>query len=160
MHIRIGVGLFLAVLMAGSAIGEERVTPVTDALLKQECGSCHMLFPPQFLPQRSWRKLVNTLEDHFGENASLGEPQRQAMLDILLAYAADGPKGGREGRRFAQSIAARQVPLRITETPRWVKEHREVRASRWTSPEVKSKSNCLACHKGAEQGIYEDTEER
>ena len=31
-----------------------------------------MAFPPQFLPRRSWQKLVDTLADHFGENASLG----------------------------------------------------------------------------------------
>jgi hypothetical protein len=27
---------------------------------------------------------------------------------------------------------------------------------KWTSPGVKSKANCIACHKGAEQGVYED----
>ena len=75
-------------------------------------------FPPQFLPERSWQKLVDTLADHFGENASLGEAQRKAVLDYLLANAADSPKAGREGRKFAQGIPAGQTPLRITETPR------------------------------------------
>jgi Dihaem cytochrome c len=46
--------------------------------------------------------------------------------------------------------------LRITDTPRWVQEHREVRAERWKDPSVKSKANCLACHKGAEQGVYKE----
>jgi hypothetical protein len=99
---------------------------------------------------------MDTLSDHFGENASLGEAQRKAVLDYLLVNAADSPKAGREGRRFAESVAAGQTPLRITEIPRWVREHREVRADRWKSPDVKSKANCLACHKKAEQGIYED----
>jgi len=37
-----------------------------------------------------------------------------------------------------------------------VREHRKVRAERWKDPNVKSKANCLACHKGAEHGVYED----
>jgi len=78
------------------------------------------------------------------------------VLDYLLAHAADSPQAGREGRKFAQSIAAGQTPLRITDTPRWVRKHRKVRAERWKDPTVKSKANCLACHKGAEQGVYEE----
>jgi nitrate/TMAO reductase-like tetraheme cytochrome c subunit len=134
----------------------ERVAPVTDPVVKAECGSCHMVFPPQLLPKRSWQKLMEMLADHFGENASLGDAQRQAVLVYLLAHAADSTQAGREGRKFAQSIPASQTPLRITETPRWVREHRQVRAARWQDPAVKSKANCLACHKGAEQGVYED----
>ena len=78
------------------------------------------------------------------------------MLDYLLTNAVDGPKGGREGRRFAESIASGQIRLRFTEAPRWMREHREVRADRWKNPDVKSKANYLACHTKAEQGLYED----
>jgi hypothetical protein len=156
MRPRTVVVLCVALLATIAAAREERVAPVTDPVVTQECGSCHMVFPPQFLPKRSWQKLIETLSDHFGENASLDEAQRQAVLDYLLAHAADSPKAGREGQKFAQSIAAGQTPLRITDTPRWIQEHRKVRAERWQSPDVKSKANCLACHKGAEQGVYEE----
>ena len=153
-------GIAVALLMTAAAIavaeGGERVPPVTDPVVKKECGSCHMVFPPQFLPRRSWQKLADTLADHFGENAGLGEAQRKAVLDYLLANAADGPKAGRPGRKFDESVPAAQTPLRITETPRWVKEHRKVRADRWRDPQVKSKANCVACHTAAEQGLYED----
>ena len=134
MRTRIVVFLCVAIVTTASAARGERVAPVTDPVVKEECGSCHMVFPPQFLPKRSWQKLVETLSDHFGENASLGDTQRQTVLDYLLAHAADSPQAGREGRKFAQSIAARQTPLRITETPRWVREHREVHAERWKDP--------------------------
>ena len=152
----IAVALLMTAVAMALAEGGERVPPVTDPVVKKECGSCHMAFPPQFLPRRSWQKLVDTLADHFGENASLGEAQRKAVLDYLLANAADGPKAGRQGRKFVEGIPAAQTPLRITETPRWVKEHREVRAARWGDPKVKSKANCVACHTAAEQGLYED----
>lgn len=64
--------------------------------------------------------------------------------------------GGREGRKFAASIPSAQTPLRITETDRWAKEHQNVGPDKWTSSGVKSKANCIACHKGAEQGLYGD----
>lgn len=156
MRTGILIALVLAAVLSGHAEGSERVPPVTDPVVKKECGSCHMVFPPQFLPRRSWQQLVDTLADHFGENASLAEGPRRAVLDYLVANAADGSRAGREGSKFGQSVPATQTPLRITEVPRWAREHRKVRPERWTDPAVKSKANCVACHTAAEQGLYED----
>ncbi len=153
---RIVLSLLAVILAAGSADGDERVAPVADPVVKKECGGCHMVFPPQFLPKRSWQRIVDTLADHFGENATLGQTQRKVVLDYLLAHAADGPNAGREGQKFAASVPSAQTPLRITETGRWVREHRKVGSDKWTSAAVKSKANCVACHKAAEQGVYED----
>ena len=156
----IRTAIVVTLLMAATAIigveAAERIAPVTDPVVKKECGSCHMAFSPQFLPRRSWQKLVDTLSDHFGENASLTDAQHKTVLEYLLANASDGPRASREGRKFGASIPAGQTPLRITEVPRWVSEHREVPTSKWKDPSVKSKVNCVACHKAAEQGIYED----
>jgi hypothetical protein len=153
---RIGIvflmlGVMLTVMPADA---DERVPPVTDPVVMKECGSCHMVFPPQFLPKRSWQKLLDKLSDHFGEDASLGDHERKVVLDYLLVHAADSANTGREGRKFANSIASSETPLRITETPRWVKKHREIRTDRWKA--VQSKANCLACHKTAAQGIFEE----
>jgi mono/diheme cytochrome c family protein len=150
------ISMVLVAMLAAGAEGGERVPPVANPVVTKECGSCHMAFPPQFLPQRSWRRLVAGLSDHFGENASLGEAQLKAVLDYLLANAADAPGASRQVRTFAQGIPPAQAPLRITETPRWVKEHREIGADRWRAPDVRSKANCVACHRAAEQGVYED----
>ena len=48
------------------------------------------------------------------------------------------------------------APLRITELPRWVREHREVSQREWNSAKVKSKANCAACHTGAKQGYFDE----
>jgi hypothetical protein len=156
MRTAITISLLIAVIAIAHVGADERIAPVTDPVVKKECGSCHMTFSPQFLPRRSWQKLIDTLSDHFGENASLGEAPRKTVLAYLLANAADGPHAGGEGRKFAASIPSEQTPLRITEVPRWVREHRKLGADRWRDPVVKSKANCVACHKAAEQGIYED----
>ena len=149
-------GTLLASAVMTAAEAGERVPPIAYPVVRKECGACHIAYPPQFLPRRSWQKLVDTLADHFGENAELGEAERRAALEYLLANAADGPNAGREGRKFSASIPSAQTPLRITETPRWMREHRKVRAERWQDPKVKSKANCLACHSRAEQGFYDD----
>jgi hypothetical protein len=98
--------------------------------------------------------LVQNLADHFGEDASLGDKDQKAVLAYLLANAADSPNAGREGKKFAAGISKSDTPLRITETPRWLKEHREIGADKWKA--VQSKTNCLACHKDAAQGVFED----
>jgi hypothetical protein len=135
---------------------DERVRPVANPTVKEECGACHMAFQPQFLPQRSWRKLMSGLSDHFGEDASLGEATRQEIENYLLANAGDTSRSG-AGRWMTRSIPADQTPLRITEVPAWIREHRgEVRESAWSSPRVASKANCQACHRGAAVGYYDD----
>ena len=44
---------------------------------------------------------------------------------------------------------------RITDQRWWQHEHRR-NAADWTRPEVKAKSNCRACHKEADKGLYDD----
>jgi hypothetical protein len=36
--------------------------------------------------------------------------------------------------------------LRISDTPWFKHEHHVINAKEWTNPEVKSRSNCSACH--------------
>jgi hypothetical protein len=138
------------------ADGDDVVPPVADPVVNKECGACHMVFPPQFLPRRSWQKLLDGLASHFGVDASLSDAPRAAALAYHLANAADAPGAPRAGAKFASSIPAEETPLRITETSRWIREHRKVKPERWASPGVKSKLNCVACHKGAERGVWDD----
>lgn len=152
------IWLIAAALMAGAApaLADERVPPITNRTVLKECGACHMAFQPQFLPQRSWQRIMDTLPDHFGEDASLPDGTRQEITAYLLANAADAGNS-RSGRRYAAGLGSGETPLRITETPRWVAEHRgEARESAWSSPRVGSRANCQACHRGAANGHFED----
>ena len=38
-----------------------------NALYKQECSSCHFLYHPGLLPERSWERVMNGTDKHFGE---------------------------------------------------------------------------------------------
>jgi len=127
------------------------VPPVKHALTQEECSACHMAFPPAFLPARSWSKIMNTLEDHFGEDASLDETSRQEIEDYLATHAADA---GNRSSRFLRSIAG-TTPMRITDLGWWQREHNhEVSQRMWDK--AGSKSNCTACHRGAERGYFDD----
>jgi mono/diheme cytochrome c family protein len=113
-----------------------------EQMFNTECGACHMAYPPEFLPVRSWQALMGGLSSHFGENASLDPATEQKITDYLVANGA-GP-----GSPAFRGLDAQAIPLRITDTPLWIRIHHEVRSSVYDRPDIKSKSNCLACHGG------------
>ncbi len=142
----IGIALGLGAA-AGQAIAQDHAGATT----LKECGACHMAFPPQLLPARSWKKIMSGLSDHFGENADLPEPTRAEIAAYLVAHAADAP-GTVNGPLFLRGVDPGAVPLRITELPFWKAVHSEIPASEFKSAQVKSAANCLACHRGGGEG--------
>jgi hypothetical protein len=150
---RLAIVLGLLVAAAPAVAGDDWMPPVRDATVKKECGGCHMAFQPGFLPARSWDRIVDGLADHFGEDASLPVDTREVIRRYLLANAGDVVGQGR-ARKYMRWVAPGAAPLRITENPDFLRKHRFA-ASVWSDPKVVTKSNCLACHSGAERGIYE-----
>jgi hypothetical protein len=152
----IGVIGFLA---ATAALAEgARIPPVDHAATLKECGACHLAYPPQLLPARSWEKLMGDLAEHFGENASLPETTRADITAYLVGHAADAATT-KQGKRFLRGIAADATPLRITETPFWQRAHGEIARSQFTSARVKTAANCVACHRNAAEGAFAEEEE-
>ena len=122
-----------------------------QAAFQKECGACHMPFQPQFLPTRSWELLMSTLSKHFKENASLDKATTDQIKAYLVTHSADAAGY----RRALQGVAAADTPLRITELPWWVSEHRRVTDAVIAQPNIKSRANCLACHPNARRAAYE-----
>lgn len=115
----------------------------TSAPWKQyasECGSCHLAFPPDLLPARSWSALLGGLDAHFGQNAELAAAARKPLEAFLRANAGRDQAGA--------------APLRITSLPWWRREHRELAAAVFVRKAVLSRANCLACHPGASEGAF------
>jgi hypothetical protein len=112
---------------------------------QKECSACHMAFPPQLLPARSWIALLDGLNNHFGENASLDAATAATIKIFLVANSAGSPSA--RNSPWLRGLDAADTPLRITETPFWIAVHkREVPDTAYADPKVKTKSNCLACH--------------
>lgn len=133
--------------------------PAADpgAKWKAECSSCHIAYPPGYLPERSWRKLMAGLDKHFGENAGLDAVTTREITDYLVGNSAE-KSSDRRSSRFLGSLAAGATPLRITETPYFQRKHdsHEISPDVWKRPKVGSRANCTACHVGAEKGDFSE----
>ncbi len=140
--------------------GEGGGLPAVDhAVWRQECGSCHIAFHPGLLPERSWRALMGGLGRHFGESAALDDDARKSITDFLAANAADR-LDARRARKIAAAIPADRTPLRVSESPWFVRKHDEVGAAVWQRKSIGSPANCAACHPRAERGSFREHEIR
>jgi hypothetical protein len=138
----------------GHREGHGLVAVASNKTWAAECGACHVAYPAGLLPERSWRAIMDGLDRHFGENAGLDPATRKTITDYLVANAADRERA-RTARRTAPSDA---TPLRITELDWFQREHDEVRPEVWKRKEVGSRANCGACHRGAENGRFDEHE--
>jgi hypothetical protein len=136
-----GLLALLSVLVTRTSADDGATMPVNETW-RTECGACHVPYPPRRLPARSWRGIMSSLDRHFGTDASM-DPKASAEVATFLERHAGRDRGG-------------PATLRITETPWFRREHREVPATAWRRPDVKSAANCAACHPGAERGQYDD----
>ncbi len=100
---------------------------------KAECSSCHVAYPPRMLNEEVWQQLMGRLDKHFDSNAVLDAKDRKAILEFLLRNAGSGDL-------YASAS------LRISDTPWFKREHRVISPNEWKLPEVKTRSNCGACH--------------
>ena len=158
---RLALPLCLAISFLGRgahAEGGAIVPPIEHAATLKECGACHLAFSPQMLPARSWKKLMGDLANHFGESASLPEATRAEIAAYLAANAGDAALS-KNGRYFLRGIDPAETPLRITQTPFWQAVHEEVPNAYFTSAQVKTAANCVACHRTAAKGIFGEGEE-
>jgi hypothetical protein len=118
--------------------------PITDPLVKKECGECHLAFQPRFLPAPSWRKIMQTLADHFGEDASLEPEIRDKVGSYLIANAAN------------RRVDANNPPLKITQLFWFRDEHNDRDAKRMLRKlKLKSIVDCVACHRNADRGYFD-----
>jgi hypothetical protein len=124
---------------------------------KKECSSCHMLYHPGLLPERSWKKMMSTLDKHFGENAEL-DPKAKTEIEKFLVDNSADKSNAKRSSRIMENLGSNETPLRITETSYFRRKHDEISASVYKRPKIGSASNCIACHKNAEGGIFSERE--
>ena len=152
----------VTLLLSNAVIAEENdadssVKAAAHKQYQDECGACHFAYPPGLLPARSWEKLLSKLDDHFGENAELDAKTIASLSGYLTKNAADKVRN-RLSRRLASSVV-HTTPLRITETPFFKREHREVpQRLVKDNPQVQSFSKCQVCHTRAAAGSFREGE--
>ncbi|MEX8494974.1 diheme cytochrome c [Sphaerotilus sp.] len=142
--------LLSTALLASSAFAEEghhralRVPSVPS--YQQECAACHMAYPPGMLPAASWTRLMGGLDRHFGTDASLDAASAKLLTRWLTDNAGTGHR-----------VSATPPPEdRITRSAWFVRQHNEVGPGVWKRTSIKSASNCMACHAGADKGDFDE----
>ncbi len=136
-----------AILAASVTIADAaRLSPVSDKITKTECSACHMVYPPGLLPKASWKKILNTLSDHFGEDASLDAKTTAHIRNYLMSHANTRLK-----------TKASNPTLRITDFYWFNRQHgSRARAYAKSHKSIGTISNCAGCHRSAERGVFGD----
>jgi len=153
----IAASAIISMAAAASAVADDRFPAIASEALRSACGDCHIAYQPQMLPQRSWRRLMDGLPDHFDEELSLDEETKQQVLRYLLDHAADRSET-KGARKFLRGLSSGDTPIRITDTPRWKDKHHELPKAVWSDSRLASKGDCAVCHSEAASGLYDDDE--
>ncbi len=127
---------------------------VENPLYKEECSSCHFLYPPGLLPARSWQDIMKNSGNHFGEDLSIKDRVKGDILSYLAEYSAEKTRT-EFSNKILNSIGS-GTPVRITETPYIAGKHRKIPTEVFKRPSIGSFSNCGGCHPGGAQGDFEE----
>lgn len=142
------VTLALAGLSLGSAWADSkgRMVP-TLPKYQAECAACHIAYPAGMLPAPSWKRLMGSLDKHYGTDASLDEASVREISQWLQVNAGITKRVGEEPPQD-----------RITSSAWFVRKHDELDPAIWKQAAVKSAANCIACHTRADKGSFSDRE--
>ena len=114
---------------------------------QQECAACHTAYPLGMLPAASWKRVMGSLDKHYGTDASLDAASARDISAWLQAHAGTYKR-----------VAEEPPQDRITRSPWFVRKHREVDPQIWKQPTVKSAANCTACHTAGDKGSFRESE--
>jgi len=144
--------ILLSVLSFAEGYEINRVAPAKNAIYQKECASCHFGYQPGLLPKQTWGKIMNTLDNHFGTDASLDDKTKADITRYLVNNSSDSQNSNFRINNKNNSIKN----LRITKMPYFLREHNEIPKKIIAQKEVGSLLNCTACNKSAEKGIYSE----
>jgi hypothetical protein len=132
----------------------EHLNAVNNPTYKEYCGACHFAYQPGLLPSGSWEKILVKIPDHFGEIVELDPESRNVISAYLKSNAAEYSSAER-AVKIMRSLGE-ETPLRITHIPYIRNKHHDISPGILSRESIVSLSNCSACHRTADQGIYED----
>jgi hypothetical protein len=137
-----------------SMYAKSAMPAVTNPVYKEQCGACHFAYQPELLPSGSWRKILGKLDDHFGEVLPLAPEMVDEIAGFLEANAAERSSAKRAVKIVSSLGGA--TPLRITDVPYISHKHRKISTDVLRRRSIGSLANCIACHRTAVNGVYDD----
>lgn len=133
----------------------KNIAPVANELYKSSCGGCHFAYQPGLMPKRSWINMLDNKGVHPGGDLKLDMSAKAKIKEYLVQGSADNSSSERS-RKILASLPGNETPARISEIPYIKKKHRKIDKATFGRASIGSPVNCMACHKGAEKGIYDD----
>ena len=133
---------------------EDDLNPVTNQAYKETCGECHFAYQPGLLPSASWLKILNQLDDHFGEEIEVDPDTIKTISEYLKTNGAENSLS-KLSKKIMRGLG-KQVPMRITDIPIFRRKHHELDPAVFKRESIGSMANCIACHITADKGIYDD----
>lgn len=143
-------GVWLAIRLSALPAGGVP-HPVQNPAYADECSACHIAYAPSLLPAADWGALMATLNDHFGEDASLDQATTDEITTWLRANSADGVDT-KPAHVFRYPNA--DLPYAITQTPFWKRTHRRIPDAVFARAPIYDNGNCVACHSDADSGAF------
>ncbi|MDD5760102.1 MAG: diheme cytochrome c [Desulfobulbaceae bacterium] len=134
--------------------GSKHLPVVTNETYKNSCGSCHFAYQPGLMPSKSWVKILDEPNAHPGGDLSLDEKTKAEIKNYLTQNSAEYSPS-KKSKKIMGSIGS-ETPVRISEIPYIKHKHHEINQEVFTRKAIGSRANCIACHKGAESGIYDN----
>lgn len=128
--------------------------PIDNQPYMDSCGLCHLLYQPGLLPAGSWERIIAGLDDHFGAKVGLNPESKRAIGNYLKLHAAEHSQV-ELSVEILKSLD-RQTPIRLYQIPYLQQSHHEFHPDTYKQKAIGSFANCLACHKTAEEGIYDE----
>jgi hypothetical protein len=127
---------------------------VTDQAYNETCGGCHFAYQPELLASASWLKILDQLDNHFGEEIE-ADPETLKTITAYLKTNAAENSSSKLSKKIMRSLG-NLMPTRITDIPYIRRKHHELDQEVFKRKSIGSLANCTACHLTAGKGIYDD----
>lgn len=148
--------VFLALVFVGAYAGGGRAfSPATDPLYLKECASCYFAYQPSLLPKASWQEMMKISQI----TTEWMQVWMKKICKKILAYLEQNSlenSFSKKSRKIKSSMQSGVVYTSIQDLPYFQRKHCKIPANLIQQKEVKSLARCNACHKEAQNGIYDD----
>ncbi|NOE20426.1 MULTISPECIES: cytochrome b/b6 domain-containing protein [Ruegeria] len=116
-----------------------------------ECAACHMAYHPSLRPAASWQLMMDKLDSHFGEDATLPKETGDEITVWLVKHSAEtvDSKPATLWTGLQETL-----PVALPNTDIWQRLHGSLADGTFTRRTIHSRSNCFACHRDAESGWF------
>ena len=127
----------------------------------EQCGKCHKTYPPFMLPSDSWARLMDGLDNHFGEHITeqnITTHEQIRIKSYLLSHSAEHSTH-KVAFKTLNSLGSMR-PISMRKVPYWRETHQNMDKDAFNTLHVKNAANCFACHPDFEYGILDMTRVR